>query len=575
MPKQDYRIKRVHYRNIQILIVACIFSLICLLGFSLFNTKGEPREAVVALSMLKYGNWVLPFNNGMDIAYKPPFFHWCIAIFSWLRGSVTEFTSRLPSALALTVMVIACYRFYAKRIYKPALLTCLITLTCFEVHRAGMACRVDMMLSALTVMALYQLYAWGERDMKGLPWLAILCMSGAFLTKGPVGIILPCLVEAVFLLIRGKGIWRIICNFIIVALVSCVIPAIWYVAAYYQGGENFLQLVYEENILRFAGKMTYISHNKPVSYNFLSVISGLAPYTILLIMSLFVLKYKRIKNVTHNTAARITRYFKEMNDVRLFSLLTIVIIFVFYCIPKSKRSVYLLPIYPFLAYFLAEYIIYLTKKHIAVIKAFGNILVALSVIFLIAFICVRAGIVPENIFLGRHAAQNTEMLKALATAPLSLLILLPVIASAYFIYMKRKGGTRFIYSITVTILAIYMSLDGFYLPAMLNSKSDYYVAMKIKSEIPEGTIYSYRTDVSVGDRMHPFTVNFYLGDRIVPFEYKMPSDGYLISGDNDIETFMTTYPEYAVKETIDFNHKSCDDGKMLHLYKFNKKKDRI
>ncbi|MCD8202872.1 MAG: glycosyltransferase family 39 protein [Prevotella sp.] len=551
----------------------------CFLGFSLFNTKGEPREAVVALSMLKYGNWILPVNNGMDIAYKPPFFHWCIAIISCLRGAVTEFTSRLPSALALTAMVIACYKFYAKKTYKLALLTCLIILTCFEVHRAGMACRVDMMLSALTVMALYQLYDWGEQDMRGFPWLAILCMSGAFLTKGPVGIILPCLVEAVFLLIRGKNFWRIVGKFVIVALASCVIPALWYVAAYYQGGDKFLQLVYEENILRFTGKMTYISHNKPVSYNFLTVISGIAPYTLLLIMSLFVLKYKRIRNITHNTAARITRYFKEMDDVRLFSLLTIIIIFVFYCIPKSKRSVYLLPIYPFLAYFLAEYLMYLSKKHIAVVKAYGNLLVALSIIFLIAFVCVRLGLVPENIISGRHAAQNMEMLKALATAPLRIMtvviILLPIIASVYFICMKRKGGRKLLFSITAIILAIYMSLDAFYLPVMLNSKSDYSVAMRIKSVIPEGTIYSYRTDITVGDRMHPFTVNFYLGDRIVPFEYKMPSDGYLISGNNDIETFKTTYPEYAVRETIDFNHKSCDDGKMLHLYKFNRKKDRI
>ncbi len=564
-------------RNILILIAVCFFSLICFLGFSLFNTKGEPREAVVALSMLKYGNWVLPVNNGMDIAYKPPFFHWCIAIFSSLNGVVTEFTSRLPSALALTLMIVSCYLFHAKRTQKLALLTCLITLTCFEVHRAGMACRVDMMLSALTVMALYQLYGWGERDMKGVPWIAILCMSGAFLTKGPVGIILPCFVEAVFLLIRGKKLLRIVRNFVLVALASCVIPAVWYVAAYRQGGDNFLQLVYEENILRFAGKMSYESHVKPVSYNFLCVIFGLAPYTLLLIMSLFVLKYKRLKIVTHGATAKIARYFREMDDVRLFSLLTIVIIFVFYCIPKSKRSVYLLPIYPFLAYFLAEFIMYLSRSRLAVIKVFGNTLVAISALLLIVFVCVRVGLVPDTLFSGPHAGQNIAMLNALETAPLGVsgvvIILLPIIASVIYFVMKRNGGTRLLYSISAVIIALYMALDGFYLPTMLNSKSDIWVAKKIKSEVPDGTIYSYRTDVTTGDRMHPFTINFYLGDRIVPFDYVLPSDGYLIAGDNDIETFRITYPEYSVSETIDFNHKSCDDGKMLHLYKFNKKKD--
>lgn len=52
-----------------------IISVVLFLGFSLFNTKGEPREAVVALSMLQSGDWVSPINNGVDIAYKPPFFH--------------------------------------------------------------------------------------------------------------------------------------------------------------------------------------------------------------------------------------------------------------------------------------------------------------------------------------------------------------------------------------------------------------------------------------------------------------------------------------------------------------------
>lgn len=53
-----------------ILMVICVISLISFIGLSLFNTRGEPREAIVSLSMLKYGNWILPINNGIDIAYK-------------------------------------------------------------------------------------------------------------------------------------------------------------------------------------------------------------------------------------------------------------------------------------------------------------------------------------------------------------------------------------------------------------------------------------------------------------------------------------------------------------------------
>lgn len=218
-----------------------------------------------------------------------------------------------------------------------------------------------MLLSALMVISLYQLYKWGEKGLRGVPVVAILCMSAAFLTKGPVGIVLPCLVTAVFLLIRGYRFVKLLYAFALLALASCVIPACWYVAAYMQGGDTFMQLVYEENVLRFLGKMSYSSHENPAYYNVITVLSGYLPYTLLVVMSLFVLKYKKPEGTLKSWWNRLVDYIKSMDDTRLFSLLSIVIIFIFYCIPKSKRSVYLLPIYPFIAYFLAKYIIYLAK----------------------------------------------------------------------------------------------------------------------------------------------------------------------------------------------------------------------
>ena len=153
----------LHRRYAWMLALICIISLFFFLGETLFNTRGEPREAVVAVSMLEHGNWVLPVNNGVDMAYKPPFFHWLIATFSLLTGGVTEYTARIPSALALAAMVLAGYGFYAKRRgAEVAFLMGLITLSNFEVHRAGVACRVDMVLTLMMVWALYQLYRWVE-----------------------------------------------------------------------------------------------------------------------------------------------------------------------------------------------------------------------------------------------------------------------------------------------------------------------------------------------------------------------------------------------------------------------------
>ena len=53
-----------------LIIILAIVMMIPFLGLSDFNTKGEPREAVVAYTMLEHGNWILPINNGGDIPYK-------------------------------------------------------------------------------------------------------------------------------------------------------------------------------------------------------------------------------------------------------------------------------------------------------------------------------------------------------------------------------------------------------------------------------------------------------------------------------------------------------------------------
>ena len=146
-----------------ILCIICLLSLFLFLGDTLFNTRGEPREAIVAYSMLEHNNWILPINNGDEIAFKPPLLHWMIAAVSSITGAVTEFTSRFPSALALSLMTLAGYFFYARRRgTEVAMIAALLTLSNFEVHRAGVACRVDMLLSALMVGALYAMYRWTE-----------------------------------------------------------------------------------------------------------------------------------------------------------------------------------------------------------------------------------------------------------------------------------------------------------------------------------------------------------------------------------------------------------------------------
>ena len=572
--------KDIRSQYFWILALLCFLSLFLFLGQSHFHTRGEPREALVAQAMIAEGNWTLPITNGTDIAYKPPLFHWAIATISSLTGQVTEYTSRMPSAIILAIMVLVGFLFYARRRGREvAFLASFITLTNFEVHRAGVNCRVDMLLSALMVLALYALYQWAEKHLKGIPWLGILFLSGAFLTKGPVGMVLPCAVVAIFAWIRGFGFGRIFIRFLLVALASCILPAIWYIAAWRQGGDTFLTLVYEENVLRFLGKMTYASHENPWHYNVMTVVAGFVPYTLLLLMSIFTIKYTRITSKPKQWWNQLRLYIKGMDDTRLFSLLSIVIMFVFYCIPKSKRSVYLLPIYPFIAYFIAEYILWLVKNKPQSVKWFNQFMCGLGIMLTVIFIIVRLELIPHSLFNGKHAAENLAYLIALETLPLSftnLFVILIPLAVAMIGYLETKynikKSLRLALAGPLITFSIFFALDGVYQPAVLNVKSNKHIAERIEKLQPEGNIYSYITIMAEGNRLHPFTLNFYLDNRVIPFIDFAPTEGYLFLGEKEYNGFMEKYGKtFSIEQLSDSRFKSNDNRDWMHIYHFKQK----
>ena len=523
-----------------LIIILAIVMMTPFLGLTDFNTKGEPREAVVAYTMLEHGNWILPINNGGDIPYKPPFFHWCIAFFSLIAGHVNEYTSRLPSAVSLVLMTIGGFVFYAKRKdTQTSLIAAILTLTAFEVHRAGMNCRVDMVNSAFMVGAMYLLYRWWERGKHQLPWLAILCMSGATLTKGPVGIILPCFVMGVFMLTQRENFWGIVWRMALTALLSLIIPFCWYYAAYLQGGDEFLRLVKEENIDRFMGKMAYESHENPAWYNLLTLVMGWAPYTLLLLFSLFILPWKKFSKT------RFLENAKKATPLQVFTWLAFLLVLFFYCIPKSKRSVYLLPCYPFMAYLIAEYIVWMMKEKMGAFKVYAGVIASLAILLIITRIAVSCGLIPDTIFHGRHAAENTAMLHALEKGPQSIaegIGYLFFILCIYGIYatfqsLRRNHTGSIVDHTLITIISLFMILDSTLQPTVLNTKADKRWAPVIEKKFDTSKLYSY---MSI-DMLHFFSLNFYLGDKIQQFDKTLPQDGIVMVSNDDIQIFTEKY----------------------------------
>ena len=543
-----------------------IIMLIPFLGLTDFNTKGEPREAVVAYTMLEHGNWILPINNGGDIPYKPPFFHWCIAFFSLFIGHVNEFTSRLPSAVALIIMTISGFIFFAKRKNtETAFIAALLTLTSFEVHRAGMNCRVDMVLTACIVGAMYLMYRWWEKGKHQLPWLAILSMSLGTLTKGPIGIILPCFVTGVFMLTQRENFWKTAGWMIASALLALILPLCWYYLAYQQGGDAFLTLVMEENFGRIMGKMTYESHENPAWYNLLTLVMGWAPYTLLLLFSLFILPWKQFSK------SKFIQNMKQATPLQVFTWLAFLLVLFFYCIPKSKRSVYLLPCYPFMAYLIAEYIVWMMKEKMGALKVYAWVITAIVVILNVALLAVKWGWVPDSIFHGKHAIDNIAMLHALENydmlLPRSIFIVVTIIGAYYIVKALRKNINKDVVLATLfTIASLFMMLDSCLQPPVLNTKADKQWAPVIAKKFDTNKLYSYMPI----EMLHFFSLNFYMGDKIQQFDKVMPSDGVLMIPEESMEGFKEKYGKGYTFQKVWELRKAVEWHNTIGFYKFVK-----
>ncbi len=96
--------------------------------------------------MLQSGNWVVPTLYGQPLFTKPPGMYVAIALCSWPFGEVSEWTARLPSALAATATVLLMYWFFARQLGRRAglLAAAIMPMSAFWLERS-ISAEIDML----------------------------------------------------------------------------------------------------------------------------------------------------------------------------------------------------------------------------------------------------------------------------------------------------------------------------------------------------------------------------------------------------------------------------------------------
>ena len=323
----------------------CVLLFIWGLGDIPFYTKGQPREATVIWEIYHNGDWILPLRNGQIIPSKPPLFHWLGTSVALALGQLSEFSIRLPSALLALIGVLLTYRVGAVLWGVEAGLIAGLTLaTSFEWVRAATTARVDMTLTFFMVAAFFSFWSvyrkqrvgWGEA-------LGFFCLLGlATLAKGPIGALLPGLVIGVFLCVKRDLLFIRHLHLVTGGLLFCIIAGSWYALALWQGGEEFFEKqIMKENVWRFVSSGSAgAGHVHPFYYFIPNLFLGMAPWSFFFPPLLYFLYQCRQR-------------WAEKSFTYL--IVWIATIFLFYSASSSKRTVYILPVYPAIALLLGAW----------------------------------------------------------------------------------------------------------------------------------------------------------------------------------------------------------------------------
>lgn len=265
-----------------------------------------------------------------------------------------------------------------------------------------------------------------------------------------------------------------------------------------------------------------------------------------------------------------------------------------------------MPMYPFLSYFIARYLFWLAENRKKVLVHFNTFLCCLVLIVSAAFIAVKLGAVPDTIFSGKHAGQNIALLHSirnigstmsLRSAVEWICIALSVVVCIYWFVVKSGNGRcRFLKKCCVTldadgkvqennfngyvfymlaiVVAVYFAVDAAYKPAALNAKSVKPIVQELRTICPagEGGMYEYieEGETALGDPLHYFELNFYLGNIIENFKRSQPEKGFLLIGQKDAELRLGEFEQQGYSFELLYSTDRKVAGQLMNVYRFVK-----
>jgi len=339
------------------LLLICAVNFFAFLGGHTLWDVDEPNNAVCAREMLLAGNWWVPMFNGDYRFDKPILIYWLMMPLDAMFG-VNEWTARLPSAFAMTGLVLVIWAMTRRLMAdcsdvvrdNAALMAAGTFATAIHMIVMARAAVPDpLLMLALGVALPALLIAYLEQTnlkklkqpskrMPGLLIAAYIAIGLGTLAKGPIAGLMPLLIVSAFLTLMGDWkSWRLFHPFK-GAAIALAVALPWYIAVGILTHGVWLEgFIFHHNIDRFTGSLQG-HHGFPGLY-ILSMMLGWFPWTGLLAAMLWFGSW-RLKAL-------------RKEPVRLFMLCWIGVYILFFSIARTQLPNYVLPLFPAAAMLMA------------------------------------------------------------------------------------------------------------------------------------------------------------------------------------------------------------------------------
>jgi 4-amino-4-deoxy-L-arabinose transferase-like glycosyltransferase len=240
-----------------VILLLSIWALFFVTGISSFSLfpPDEPKYAYASFKMLENGDFITPIFNDEPRFDKPPLIYWLIAL-SYSVFGVSDWAARVPSIISMLGVLIFIYLFCKKEFSrKTGILAVLVFSSIFHVWVMARAVAPEAALVLFETIALYCFYKGIEESNKISIYWGYLSLSLAFLTKGPVGVIIPLSIIIIYFVFR-KGIRDTLKRALNPAgiLIFAIVGFPWYIIMLRKYGYTYFQEFFLfHNLYRFSG----------------------------------------------------------------------------------------------------------------------------------------------------------------------------------------------------------------------------------------------------------------------------------------------------------------------------------